>query len=200
MLGYQVAEAHMLNEDYFTIHPALTGSRSRASTQDGTNRYSITQLANREMEEEMVPDDITDIATLMHVLRFCRIDREKMEAVESFIKHGGDELHYLQERMHDIMALFIFQASRQLLLSHLLKIFNEASEEVKTDDDGDGEKERDPTRNRRLEYLEAAVKHADEEVRRLEFWSDVKGMAENGETKGAVDESQGWDKRMAWTR
>jgi hypothetical protein len=144
------------------------------------------------MDEELVPEDITDIATLMHVLKFCRIDREKLEAVESFIKYGGDELYYLRERMHDIMALFIFQASRQLLLSHLLKIFNEASDEVKKDTDG--VKEPDPNKKRRLENLEAAVKHADEEVKRLEFWSDVKDMADNGETKGAVDESQGWDK------
>ena len=33
----------------------------------------------------------------------------------------------------------------------------------------------------------------DEEVKKLEFWSDVKEMAEQGETKGAIDESQGWN-------
>lgn len=193
--GYHVNEAHMLNEDYFTIQPALDRSRSRPSTGNGAslkNRYSISQLANREMEDDLVPEEITDINALMHALKLCRIDREKMEAVERFTKDGGDDLYYLRERMHDIMALFVFQESRQLLLAHILRIFNEASDEVKKD--SEGEKEPDPTKKRRLQNLEEAVKHADEEVRRLEFWSDVKDMAENGDTKGAVDESQGWDK------
>lgn len=192
--GYLVNEAHMLNEEYFTIHPAMVRSRSRASTRDGSvkNRSGITQSARREMEEDIVIEDITDIASLMKALKFCRIDREKMEAVESFIEHGGDELYYLRERMHDIMRMFIFQASRRLLLTHLLRTFNEALDEQKKDTDS--EKDPDSVKTRRLDNLEAAVKHADEEVRKLEFWSDVKDMAEKGETKGAVDEFQGWDK------
>jgi hypothetical protein len=192
-VGYQIQEAHMLNEDYFTIHPALDRSQSRASVRPDslTNRYSITQLAKRSMEDDTLLEDITDIATLVQVLKEARIDREKMEAVESFIKHGGDELYHLRERMHDVMGLFIFQASRRLLLTHLLKIYNETSEEI------EGQSNPDPAKKRRLENLEAAMKHADEEVKRLEFWSDVKEMAEKGETKGAVDQSQGWGR--GWT-
>ena len=190
-LGYRVQESHMLSPDYFTIHPAQDRSRSRASTanESAKNRYSIAQLARREMEEAIVVEDICDIGSLMMVLKFSRIDREKMEAVENFIQHGGDELYYLRERMHDIMAMFIFQTSRRNLLSHLLRIFNEAVDEQKSNTD--------LTKKRRLENLEAALEHADEEVKRLEFWSDVKDMAERGETKGAVDESQGWDN--TWT-
>lgn len=40
--------------------------------------------------------------------------------------------------------------------------------------------------------LASAIKHADEEVRRLEYWSDVKGMAEGGESGGAVADDKGW--------
>ena len=192
--GYHVQEGHMLNSDYFTIHPAQDRSRSRPSTMDGSlkNRYSIIQVAKREIDVDTVPEDIRDIASLMQALKLCRIDREKMEAVESFIKHGGDELYYLRERMHDIMKLFIFQASRRLLLTHLLKIFDEAVDEQKRD--ADSKTAPDPAKQRRLENLEAALHHADEEVKKLEFWSDIKDMAEKGETKGAVDECQGWDK------
>jgi hypothetical protein len=194
--GYRVQEGHMLNSDYFTIHSAKDRSRSRTSTLDDSakNRYSRL-LARREMEENAVMEDICDIGSLMRALKFSRIDREKMEAVGNFIEHGGDELYYLRERMHDIMGTFIFQASRRLLLSHLLKIFNEAVDERKSN--AESGKEPDPAQKRRLENLEAALQHADEEVKRLEFWSDVKDMAEKGETKGAVDESQGWDK--TWT-
>ncbi|KAG0652441.1 Meiotically up-regulated 65 [Hyphodiscus hymeniophilus] len=194
-LGYRVQEGHMLNSDYFTIHPAQDRSRSRASTgnESAKNRFSIAQLARREMEEVVLMEHISDIGSLMRVLRFSRIDREKMEAVENFIQNGGDELVYLKERMHDIMGMFIFQASRRLLLSHILKTFNEALDETNTDAD----KEPDHTKRQRLENLEAALESADEEVKRLEFWSDIKDMAERGETKGAADASQGWDK--TWT-
>jgi hypothetical protein len=194
---YHVQEAHMLNADYFTIHPVQDRSRSRPSTLDGTlnKRHSVAQLAKRDMDDEAVLEDVTDMTSLMMALRLARIDREKMEAVESFIKHGGDELYYLRDRMHEIMGIFIFQASRRLLLSHLLKIFNEATEQQKAD--VDSEQEPDPAKTRRLDNLEAAVRHADEEVKRLEFWSDVKDMAEKGETKGATDEAQGWGERWA---
>jgi hypothetical protein len=188
---YHVSEAHTLNSDYFTIHSAQARSRSRASTMDVDlrKRYSIVQLAKREMDDNIVVEHIADIGSLMNALKFARIDREKMEAVESFIQHGGEELYYLRDRMHDIMGMFIFQASRRLLLTHLIKIFNEASEQQKAEIDN--EKNEDSTKKRQYDNLQAAVKHAEEEVRKLEFWSDVKDMAEKGETKGAVDESQG---------
>lgn len=186
--GYRVDQGHMLNSDYFTIHPAEMRDSSPASTTDTqTKRFSA--ISRREMEEGIVVEEISDIGTLLKALRLARIDREKTEAVESFIRHGGDGLYYLRDHMHEIMGMFIFQASRRLLLSHLLQIFNKASEEndvAETD-------HIDPAKKRRLENLEAAVKHADEEVQRLEFWSDVKDMAEKGETVGAVDENKGWD-------
>ena len=47
---------------------------------------------------------------------------------------------------------------------------------------------------KRHEALKAAIKHADEEVRRLAYWSDVKQMAESGESQGAVDTDAGWQR------
>lgn len=191
--GYKVEQAHMLTPDYFTIHQASDRDRSPTFTMQESNRYSSASFANRVMEVEILPEDITNITALMKALRLARIDRETMEAVESFIQHGGDDLYYLRDCMHDIMRTFIFQASRRLLLSHLLKTFNSAVDENAKIEGGDV----DPTRRRRLENLKAAVQHADEEVKLLEFWSDIKDMAEKGETKGAVDESQGWGSSWA---
>lgn len=194
--SYQASQARMLTPEYFTIHAAERPSSSRATSigASAMNRTSYGSLVPREVEENIVVEDIKDIASLMEVLRFARIDREKMEAVENFTAHGGDDLYYLQEYMHEIMRMFIFQASRRLLLTHLLKIFADASEEQKKAGE---EEEIDPAKKRRLEYLEEAVKHADEEVKKLEFWSDVKDMAEKGQTIGAADESKGWDKSWA---
>lgn len=194
---YHVQDSHMLNADYFTIHPAMERSRSPGSTLGETarKRYSVAQLARQEMEQETALEDVTDIPSLIKALKAAIIDREKIEAVKSFIEHGGDELYYLRDKMHDIMGMFIFQTSRKLLLSYLLNALHEATEQQKADIES--KKEPDTTKLRRLENLEAAVKHADEEVKRLEFWSDVKEMAERGVTKGAVDEDQGWDETWA---
>ncbi|KAL2073626.1 hypothetical protein VTL71DRAFT_10952 [Oculimacula yallundae] len=185
--GYRATEGHMLNSDYFTIHPAELRDSSRTTTESQRKHFST--ISRREMEEGIVVEEIEDIGTLLKALRLARIDREKTEAVESFIEHGGDDLYYLRDHMHEIMGMFIFQASRRLLLSHLIQIFDKESKE----NEGVEKDKVDPVKQRRLDNLEAALKHADEEVRRLEFWSDVKDMAEKGETKGAVDESQGWD-------
>ncbi|KUJ11989.1 uncharacterized protein LY89DRAFT_624284 [Mollisia scopiformis] len=193
--GYEGNNAHMLNPDYFTIHSAQERSRSRGSSVPTSEQHRLSFYSRNEAEENIVPEDISDIGALMKALRQARIDREKTEAIESFIAHGGDDLYYLRDHMHEIMRMFIFQASRRSLLTHLLRIFNEAAEKQK--EVSEGEKDVDPAVKRRYDNLEAAVQHADEEVKRLEFWSDVKDMAEKGETKGAVDESQGWDSR--WT-
>jgi hypothetical protein len=158
-------------------------------------RHSVGHLARQEIEDDVDREDIHDIAQLMKALKLSRIDREKTEAVENFIQNGGDDLYYLREHMHEIMSQFIFQASRQSLLAHLSTLFDEETQRHK---ENAGEDKEDTTEKRRIDNLEAALKAADEEVKRLEFWSDIKDMAEQGDTKGAVDESQGWD-RKKWT-
>jgi hypothetical protein len=155
-------------------------------------RFSVDMLAKRDMEE-IIAEDICDITALMVALKVAAIDREKLEAVENFIEHGGDELFYLKERMHDIMGMFIFQASRKILVSHLHKTYNELakqSEEIEAEDNDDN---KGSATRRRLDNLRVALEHADEEVKKLEYWSDVKEMAENGETIHGVDKTGGWD-------
>lgn len=189
--GYLAKEAHRLNSDYFTIHCAMSRSRSPSkapSMSDG--RYSIGQLARQDIEDDVDREDIRNIGQLMKALRQSRIDREKMEAVENFIQNGGDDLYYLREHMHEIMSQFIFQASRRSLLAHLSTLLDEETQRRREKPEDYKE---DGAEKRRIDNLEAALKAADEEVKRLEFWSDIKNVAEQGETKGAVDESQGSD-------
>ncbi|RDL38075.1 Uncharacterized protein BP5553_05508 [Venustampulla echinocandica] len=191
--GFQAPEAHRLNSDYFTVQPAVDRSRSRQSTTE-SKRYSIDQLASRKMEEPDAVEDIRDIEALMTALKHASIDREKLEIVENFIRNGGDELCHLKQHRHDILRMFIFQASRKILLAHLHKLYEEAAEELgQHDEEGN---DVDSPKQRWLRNLEVALRGADEEVKKLEFWGDVKDLAETGETKGAVDESQGWNSRI----
>ena len=126
--------------------------------------------------------DIEDLVTLMQVLRLSRIDREKREAIDNYLEHATD-IEGLQGEMHEIMSLFIFQASRRLLLCKLMQKHNDTTKEL-------GKK--DSTELRQLkDALDAAVRHADEEVRRLAYWSDVKHMVANGETRISLEDDRG---------
>ncbi|KAI1136148.1 hypothetical protein F5Y05DRAFT_111724 [Hypoxylon sp. FL0543] len=190
-LGYQVNDPYMTSPEYFSITPTRSNGEP-ASIDQLTARLSKEPSRRsrdtRRGDEDGVKEDITTINDLMITLRRSRIDREKLEAVESYIEHCSDELQQLKDYMHEIMSLFVFQASRRLLLAHLTKLHDDQADK--------GDKGKSPATQQKAENLAEAIKHADEEVRRLEYWSDIKGMAESGESGGAVDYRKGWDR--AW--
>lgn len=195
-------DPHLLGPDYFTVHPASEEEASISHRGSGS-RYSLSKASSRRNSRASPsqlssgagascassthkrPAVIEDMETLLHKLRRSRIDREKIEAVENYLAHGDKDLVHLQDEMHEIMALFIFQASRRVLLTGLAHAHGETLAQKKT--------EPTPELERREEFLAAAIRHADEEVRRLEYWSDVKEMVAEGESKGGIDENQGWD-------
>ncbi|CAM1500789.1 Fc.00g099510.m01.CDS01 [Cosmosporella sp. VM-42] len=179
------SDPHMLNTDYFTVRPAseIHSHRSHGSIASSriASRMSMSQMSGVETDEKL--PDIENTETLMHILRAARIDREKLEAVENYLENATD-LSQLQEEMHEIMSLFVFQASRRILLSRLMQIYDETTKQL--------EKKETPILKERKQSLKDAVKHADEEVRKLAYWSDVKQMAESGDIKDAVDTDKGW--------
>ncbi|CAK7269053.1 hypothetical protein SEPCBS119000_003373 [Sporothrix epigloea] len=239
------ANPQLLNPEYFTVLPAASarrsssGATSRRDSRRDSRRTSRTSLAapglgteggRRSTEEEeddgslyRMPKEIANADVLMNFLRVARIDREKIEAVDKFIESADDDLVRLQDFMHEIMALFVFQASRQTLLTHLTEAHDAAvAARQKANDDAvitgvDRDKSNQADKadgaagaavalssgevdtkqlqglGRRAGYLAAAVKHADEEVRRLEYWSDIKTMAQRGATVGAVGGNEDWD-------
>ncbi|KAI1773573.1 hypothetical protein F4818DRAFT_116271 [Hypoxylon cercidicola] len=179
--GYQ-ANGPLMGPDYFSVVPSK--DTERASVDQPTLRASQDTRRGDEYGIEAKPN-ITTTDGLMRVLRRSRIDRERLEAAENYIENCSDELQNLQDHMHEIMSLFVFQASRKLLLSRLIQLH---------DDEADTKhKGKSPVTRQKTENLAEAIKHADEEVRRLEYWSDIKGMAESGASRGAVDCGSGWD-------
>ncbi|KAL1899826.1 hypothetical protein Sste5346_002692 [Sporothrix stenoceras] len=237
-----VTDPHLLNPEYFTVMSAaaMRRSSSRASSRHASRLSLAAQsmtpssksgagegASGCEGEENgheghdggyiEMPKELVNADILMCFLRAARIDREKIEAVDNFIQFAGEDLVRLQDFMHEIMALFVFQASRRTLLTQLTKAHDEAvearqkateaSEAAKSDkgkgaeaataeilaDDGHTDTvHKLQALGRRIGYLAAAVKHADEEVRRLEYWSDIKAMAQRGATNGAVGQGE-WD-------
>ncbi|KAM4057551.1 meiotically up-regulated 65 protein [Hirsutella rhossiliensis] len=179
------ADPHMVSTDYFTIRPASHPKRLSNGSLGSrvASKSSMSQLSTSDVEEQ---PDIEDMESLLRTLRYARIDREKREAVENYLDHATD-LSDLQEEMHEIMSLFVFQASRRQLLSRLMRKHDEAVQELATH----GNKDKAGL-GQRKKALDAAIKHAQEEVRRLAYWSDVKRMAEEGELRDSLDSQQGW--------
>ncbi|KAK7610689.1 hypothetical protein JOL62DRAFT_109956 [Phyllosticta paracitricarpa] len=171
-----LSAAHMLNEDYFTIHPKAARARSPDSSADASLARSLSfsrrQAADEESEEA---PDITDIPTLMLRLKKAAIDREKIVIVRNFLENGAEELYYLPEQIPTIMSLFVFQSSRRQLLSLLLQTCDAASAHRRAhaeDNEPEG-----PEESRKIDNLLRAVKAANEACRRLEYWSDLQGVS-----------------------
>ncbi|RWA10811.1 hypothetical protein EKO27_g4280 [Xylaria grammica] len=196
-IGYQAADEDAMNPGYFTVlakqrelSPFATVNEVERTSMDRQSRRS--QGASRRSRERSRGDtdstpvslEIKTTEDLMAILRRSRIDREKLEAVENYINNCTDDLLRLQDYMHEIMSMFVFQASRKTLLAQLTQLHDDVTSKTSK-----GKSAETP----KAENLCGAIKHADEEVRRLEYWSDIKGMAENGEAVHAVDHGNGWD-------
>ncbi|KAJ8114932.1 hypothetical protein ONZ43_g4787 [Nemania bipapillata] len=198
-IGYQTTDDHAMNPAYFTVtakqrepSPFATASDVERTSMDrqswvsrGGSRMS-RERSRGDMESSLTPLEVKTTEDLMTILRQSRIDRERLEAVENYINNCADDLVHLQNHMHEIMSMFVFQTSRKTLLARLTQLHDgvtdsrskgkaaaAAAAAATTSKDGN---------------LAEAIKHADEEVRRLEYWSDIKGMAEDGETVCAADQ------------
>jgi len=172
-------KSHELTPEYFTIHPKTVKSGSDGF---GSGLQSPTGTPRREDDVDVENMEVTDIASLALALRKASVDREKLTAVRKFISHGGEELFYLSDRMEEIMALFVYQSSRRQLLAELIS-YHDSAHSTQTslsdhDHKGDDDKaEQHGEAVKRAENLHRAVKAADEQVKRLEYWSDIKEMA-----------------------
>ncbi|OJJ71972.1 hypothetical protein ASPBRDRAFT_55221 [Aspergillus brasiliensis CBS 101740] len=126
--------AHRLNEDYFTIHSGK--KKKRPVSEVGGNGYGTTSLgrtttATTAREEEVMQiEEIADIPALMHALRVAIVDREKVDALDRFVDEGGEELFYLDEKIPEIMSMFVFQASRWHFVIHLTDVVESLSQQL----------------------------------------------------------------------
>ena len=189
--------AHLLNEDYFTIH---TGKRSRSrdsSADRSTNNQSsvMPEVAGGDEGEEEF-GDINDVSALMAALRRSRVDREKIAAVKVFLEQGGDELFYLAEKIPEIMAIFVHQTSCRQLQSYLLQVLDETTNRNSKDETkGNGKDDSDTsltTQKRKIDNLLKAINAAGVHVNDIHYWSDLRDRATNSEA-GPTDETHALD-------
>lgn len=88
------------------------------------------------------------------------------------------------------MSLLVFQSSRRYLLSVLFRHFEAASAHRDAHIER-GQRESSPE-GRKIDNLMKALNAADDECRKLEYWSDIRRIAQRGESLAAVDASHGW--------
>ncbi|THW99342.1 hypothetical protein D6D13_10183 [Aureobasidium pullulans] len=177
-------QGHAFTSEYFTIHRPKAESRSSSFVFDSVARQNLA-TAEHYLED---PEDVRDIGSLLNSLKRAAIDREKIVLVRHFIDNGGDDLHYLGEQMETIMALCIFQNSRRYILTMLSEKLTAA--EKSRDEHTAHDEEVSAQEQQTITNLEAAVEAADEQVKRLEYWSDVRDMARSGITSFATDEDK----------
>lgn len=109
------------------------------------------------------------------------------------------------------MSLFVFQSSRRQLLATITAAIDEREDAMEQDNeketapsssDGAGDDHSPVRRRTRSENLRSAASAADEQVRRLEFWSDIKDVVRDGEaplaTGGHGDKGKGKWAREEW--
>ncbi|EME46675.1 hypothetical protein DOTSEDRAFT_43144 [Dothistroma septosporum NZE10] len=197
-------KGHQLTADYFTIHPKTVRpiSLSDSVAGDSTTMQMISKLRDPILDVEKM--EVSSIGDLFLALRRAGVDREKIRAIQRFIDEGGEELYYLSDRMEDIMRTLVFQSSRKQLLGELIDRHGEVHQEQERlashqhDEDDRKQAEHDRA-TRRAENLHKAVAAADEQVRKLEYWSDVKGIsdAEGEATEGGHNEASFKNKQRA---
>ncbi|MCJ1289097.1 hypothetical protein MMC34_000629 [Xylographa carneopallida] len=178
--------AHMLNADYFTIHPARANSRASSAERSAGNRSSYISSNHAESDSEDENEEISNILTLMKALKKATVDRKKAEAITNFLNHGGDDLYYLPDHMHEIMGIFLYQTSRKQLVITMQDVLDTRTKRPQeSGNDGTIETEDE---KRKTDSLLKAFEAAKEHVNDLEYWSDAKRV-ESGEVRGDNDTS-----------
>ncbi|KAK2763806.1 hypothetical protein FQN54_009424 [Arachnomyces sp. PD_36] len=176
--------SHMLNDEYFTIHPSMFKSRESSAGPASGARSSFVSRRSAQMDDYLVPGEIGDVLALMRCLKSATVDREKIEVVKQFVAQGGDDLFYLGERISEIMSFFIFQHSRRQLIDYLQSVVDEISNS-RTESSGRTDQEVQ-AETRKLEYLRKAVEAAETQIGESEYWSDIR-VSTDGKDRPLLD-------------
>lgn len=184
----KINQAHMLTEDYFTIHAAeRRPSRESSADRTTTNRSSYMNGLKSDGEDEPDPSDITNVSALMAALKRARLDREKFAAIKTFLDQGGDELFYLPESMPAIMAEFVHQTSYRQLQTYLLQVLDETTRtQGRSEEKGKEKSKENPEsdvegRKRKIDNLLKVIHAAGVHVNDRDYWSELRARAISSE-------------------
>lgn len=185
-------DAHRLNADYFTIHPARMLTRTASSIAPS---MTLSTLAKQAQDEEEQPEEMDSMAGLLRSLRRANVDREKVGLVMRFLDEGGDDVFSLADEMEHVMSLFMFQYTRRQLLQRMLDKITAAADH--REEHEANKKPEDEHEKKKTDSLLHAVRAAEKQVQALEYWSDIRDLVQEGHTLHGAETESGWD--GSWT-
>ncbi|OJD18531.1 hypothetical protein AJ78_01447 [Emergomyces pasteurianus Ep9510] len=156
-----LGKAHTLNADYFTVTSCQMPSADPESRQ--VSRASISTVGARA--EDILPEEITNIGTLLSAMKGAALDRDKILAVQYFVNYADEELSLLSEKMPEILSIFIYHTSRQQLLNYM----QQTLESIPATSEG--------IQKRRRDSLARII--GDQRLKELQFWSDEKALSKD---------------------
>ncbi|KAL1898431.1 hypothetical protein Cpir12675_001898 [Ceratocystis pirilliformis] len=158
--------------------PNYIDSRSSSTRGRSRSMASASRMSRIEcgLGEGLDNIEIYDARHLLNILRVQRVDREKLEAIRNYLKNAQDDFQHLQDAMHEIMGIFVFQNSRRQALAQVAQACEDVEKNLQEIGSDANRCDERTWVTKRLEYLEAAKKHAEEEVRKLAYWSDVRAL------------------------
>ena len=59
----------------------------------------LSRISQDEWEEQVAPEDITNVAILSKAMRISTLDRERIDAVREFAHRGGEGLVLLEDKV-----------------------------------------------------------------------------------------------------
>jgi hypothetical protein len=193
--------AHMLNEDYFTIHSqALASVEPSIAPPTATNVPSSSYI-RRDLggsPERHAEDNIDNIPRLLEAMKNAIVDREKIEALRKFLAQGGEELYYLPDTVSEVLGFFVFRTSRW----QFLKLLHAALDDVQLESAPDTEKKEVDALNRRCNNISRTIDAVRKEVSDSDIFDvskeNLEGLHES-ELQKAYESSRGKGKERSWT-
>lgn len=208
--GRTMEDAHKLNADYFTIHPSKTADADSSYPPSTTGPQNLNVINSRIPLEEEGSESVDNIRSLLKRLKEASVDREKIKLVLQFMDEGGQEVHYLADEIPHIMTMFMYQYSQRQLLAAMLRKVDPRSSDHRDEVDTKGKEPAsaesdaptmepsddtiDALSEQKTDDLNKAIEAADKQIKDFEYWSDIKGMVQSGQSLTAADEEQGWGK------
>lgn len=193
--------AHLLNEDYFTIHsqtlasvePSIAPATATNVPSSSYIRRDLGQSPERDAE-----DNIDNIPRLLEVMKNAIVDREKIEALRKFLAQGRDELYYLPDKVPEVLGLFVFRTSRW----QFLKLLQDALDDVKLENASDVEKKEIDAIHRRRNNISRTIDAVRKEVADSDIFDiskeNLKGLHDS-ELQKAYDSSHSKGKERSWS-
>jgi len=190
----KAATSQALGTDYFQVR-AMGNNGGIASGSASANTSHVLGAAHEPHDA----GEVLSVQDLLQRLKKTTLDRVKIALVLRYVDGAGEDLHHLADETAHIMSMLMFQHSRRTLLARLVQKLDErlagmekrmedaAKDKGKKAETTTAEHEDADLEQRKTEYLQNVVAVLDDEIRKMEYWSDLVEIAKEGKGLGTAE-------------